>query len=115
MPTPITLPFAPLMILDFDALVTWGGLEPWIRDRLEAGVSLCITLSGGEPNQGGYFFHFRKTVEGFEFSTFDRQGVLTFGTDLDCVALMNHVSGRQYNEDMWRQCQFVNLRTDEEG
>lgn len=115
MPTPISLPFPPLVVLELDGLVTWDWLEPLVRDRLDAGVSLCIVGGQGATNRGGYFFHLREDVEGFAFSTFDRQSVLTFGTGEECAAFMNHVSGRLYDENMWARCQEANLKTDEEG
>lgn len=94
--------------------MTWAWLEPQIRNRLEAGVSLCIIRSEGAVNRGGYFFHLQEVADGFSFSTFDRQNVLTLGTGEDCAAFINHVSGRRYNEEMWVKCQSANLRSDEE-
>ena len=115
MPTPISLPFPPLLVLELDGLLTWDWLEPQIRDRREAGVSLCIVGSEGATNRGGYFFHLREEAKGFAFSTFDRQNVLTFGSGEECAAFMNHVSGRLYDENMWVRCQEANLKTDEES
>ena len=112
MPTPISLPFAPLLVLELDGLITWDWLEPQIRNRLKAGVSLCIVSGEGEDNRGGYFFHLRKDATGFSFSTFDRRNVLTFGSGEECADLMNHASGRRYNEKMWSRCQKANLRPD---
>lgn len=115
MPTSISLPFPPLVILELDGLIIWSWLEPHIRCRLKEGVSLCIISSEGKTKRGGYFFHLRHGVEGFAFSTFDREDVLKFDTGEECVAFMNHVSGRKYDENMWITCQLVNLRTDEES
>ena len=112
MAKPLLLPFPPLKILSRGGLITWPWLKPVIGERLDEGISLCVTSGSGETNRGGYFFHLRKTTIGFEFATFDRERVLTLGTGAECVALMNHVSGRRYNENMWRLCQAVNLRTD---
>ncbi len=95
--------------------MTWAWLEPQIRNRLGVGVSLCIIRSEGATNRGGYFFHLREVADGFSFSTFDRQNVLTLATGEDCVDFINHVSGRRYKEDMWAKSQSVNLRSDEEG
>ena len=113
MPTPISLPFPPLQVVELDGLVTWDWLERLIRDRLAAGVSLCIVGGVGAPNRGGYFFHLRKEVEGFAFSTFDRPNALTFGSGEECAAFINHVTGRLYDKNMWAKCQKANLRTDE--
>ena len=115
MPTPISLPFPPLLVLELDGPVTWDWLEPLIRDRLEAGVSLCIVGSEGATNRGGYFFHLREEAEGITFSTFDRPNVLSFETVEDSVAFINHVSGKRYDENMWVICQAANLKTDEES
>ena len=108
----LQLRFEPLKILARGGLITWPWLKPVIRGRLDEGISLCVTAGAGETNRGGYFFHIRQTANGFEFSTFDRPGVLTLGTGEECAAFMNHVSGRRYNEDMWRRCQSVNLKPD---
>ena len=112
MPTELTLRFPPLKILELDGLITWEWLEPKISDRLETGVSICVTRTRGVAMRGGYFFHFQKTDKGFEFSTFDRPVVLTLSSGDECADFMNHVSGRQYDEEMWRKCQEVNLRPD---
>ena len=112
MPTEITLPFIHLTVLSCDSLITWAWLESEIGYQLASGVSICITRTKGAEKQGGYFFHFRKTDKGFVFSTFDRDAVLTLSTGEQCAAFMNHVSGRQYDEKMWKKCQEVNLRSD---
>ena len=115
MPTKILMPFPPLVTVELDGPITWSWLEPQIQCRLGEGVSLCITSSEGEANRGGYFFHFRHGTEGFTFSTFDREDVLTFVTGEESVEFMNHVSGRKYDENMWSKCQSVNLRSDKES
>ena len=112
MPRSLLLPFPPLRILAQEGLITWAWLKPVIRGRLDEGISLCVTADAGDTNRGGYFFHLRKTAAGFEFAAFDRPGVLILGTGEECAAFMNHVSGRRYDEDMWRLCQSVNLRRD---
>lgn len=112
MPTPLAVPFPPLLVLPRQGLVSWVWLEPLIRNRIGEGVSLCITSGSGDPNRGGYFFHLRQTTVGFEFATFDRMGVLTLGSGEECAGFINHVSGRVYQEDMWLRCQMVNLRPD---
>ena len=114
MPTLIELPFPPLLVRELDGPVTWDWLEPEIRDRLEAGVSLCIVSNRGATNRGGYFFHLQKKGKGFVFSTFDRPDVLAFDSGKECATFMNHVSGRRYDDNMWTKCQEVNLKTDEE-
>lgn len=111
---PLTLPFPQLLILPRSGLITWEWLEPLIQARLDQGVSFCVTFGSGNPKRGGYFFHLRRTADGFEFCTFDRSNVLTLGSGDECATLMNHVSGRAYDEQMWRLCQRVNLRSDEE-
>ena len=118
MPTPIELPFPPLCVLKLDGLVTWDWLKGELGDRLEDGVSVCLVAKKGHETQGGYFFHIQRSQEGFDFFTFEKKNastksVLTLDTGDECAALMNHVSGRQYDEDMWSRCQEANLKTDD--
>ena len=40
---------------------------------------------------------------------FDREFVLTLGSEDDCVKFINHVAGRKYDEEMWKLAQDVIL------
>ena len=118
MPTPISLPFPPLRVLKCDGPITWDWLKQEIEDRLEDGVSLCLVAKKGHENQGGYFFHIQKRQERFAFFIFEQKNalnksVLTFDTGHECVALINHVSGRRYDQGMWSECQKANLKSDD--
>lgn len=112
MTTPVQLPYPPLVFIQSNSPLSWEMLKKRVRRRLSRGVSVCLQTKEGHDERGGYFFHFRRTPAGFVFSTFDRQDVLTLATEEECVAFINHVSGRQYSEDMWERSQDVNLRTD---
>jgi len=111
-PTPLKLPFPPLVMVEGDQPLRWADLEPLIQQRLQIGVSLCILRRAGDAKRGGYFFHIKKTTEGYTFCTFDRAAVCAFADGEKAVAFINHVSGREYSDDMWRIAQHVNLRSD---
>ncbi len=110
--TPVKLPYPPLAYIQSDSPITWEVLKKVVGRRLTRGISLCVQAEKGHDSRGGYFFHFRRTAAGFIFSTFDRDDVLTLRTEEECVAFINHVCGRCYDETMWAHAQEVNLRTD---
>ena len=116
MPTPIFLPFPPLRVLECDGPISWERLEQEIGDGLDEGVSLCLVTEQGEPDRGGYFFHLQRNNDGLAFFIFKQQegedpkSVLTFETGEECATLMNHVSGRQYDGEMWSKCQEANIK-----
>lgn len=114
MPTPLTLPYSPLILVQSDEPLTWDDLLLHIGARLERGVSICLQAETGHDNRGGYFFHFKRTPQGCEFRTFDRQSVLTLHEGEEVAAFVNHVSGRKYDHHMWIKSQLVNFRTDQE-
>lgn len=115
MPTPLTLPYPPLVLIQSDEPLTWDELLPRIGQHLDAGVSICLQAETGHDNRGGYFFHVKRTTQGYMFRTFDRQKVLALRKEEEVVAFINHVSGRKYDQQMWMQSQLVNLRTDHDA
>jgi hypothetical protein len=114
MTTPLTLPYPPLVLIQSDKPLTWDDLLRHIGQRLDGGVSFCLQAEEGDNNRGGYFFHVKRTAQGYMFRTFDRQEVLTLREKDEVVAFINHVSGRKYDEQMWMQTQLVNFRTDQD-
>ena len=64
MPTEIPLPFPPLLVLQLHGEVTWDWLEPRIRNRLVAGVSLCIVAVQARPSGEATSFTFEKVLKG---------------------------------------------------
>src|SRR5437016_2503812 len=72
MTTSVELPYPPLVILALEGPIRWSDIEKQIKDRLPNGVSICVVSARGEENHGGYFFHIKKTREGYMFRTFDR-------------------------------------------
>lgn len=111
---PVTLPFPPLVEIQSDVPITWEDLEECVGDRLEEGVSICLLYSDGPEKRGGYFFHFQSVDQGYSFSTFQRSNVISFENGERCAEFINHVSGREYSEEMWSRSRAVNLRSDEE-
>lgn len=114
MPTPIELRFPPLEILEAPEIVSWDWLNEKIGRRLNQGpgVSICIVSERGAPNRGGYFFHLARVSGCISFSTFDRENVISFTDTGKCAAFINHVTGRKYDEEMWKECQRLNLKAD---
>lgn len=112
MPTPLSLPYPPLVVIDAHGPLSWDSLSEQLAIRLEAGVSFCLREAQGHEKRGGYFFHIKSSDQGFTFRTFDRQIVCSFPTGAECAAFINHVAGRLYDEEMWQIAQKVNLRTD---
>jgi hypothetical protein len=115
MPTPLTIPYPPLILIESDEPLTWQVLITSIGGRIDDGVSICLQASTGNRNRGGFFFHLKRTQQGVTFRTFNRDAVLTLVTEDEVIDFVNHVSGRLYNRHMWEQAQLVNLRSDGDG
>ena len=109
------LPFPPLVRIESDSPLTWPGLQDAVGKRLPTGVSICVIAEVGTKDRGGYYFHIRETTSGFSFLTFKNRRALDVETPEECVAFINHVSGRQYSPRMWELAQRANLRADGEG
>lgn len=115
MPTPLKLPFPPLIQLDQDAELKGEDLTRRLGMRLGAGVSVCVRSMNGPVKRGGYFFHLRRDESGhFLFATFDGHEILLLEDASQAAAFINHVSGRRYSEEMWEIAQRINLRKDRE-
>lgn len=113
MPTPLDLPYPPLICIQSDEPVTWERLFELVGERLREGVSICIQSERGVEKRGGFFFHVKHTDEGYSFCTFDRTEVVLLSNETECMTFINHVSGRMYDEEMWRLCNSqVNFRSD---
>ena len=112
MPIPLDLPYPPLVLVESDNPIEWDFLIRQINDRLSSGVSICLITTSGNPDRGGYFFHFKKFNETIVLSTFDRHEALSFDNTNDFTEFINHASGREYSSKMWKLSQFINLRTD---
>lgn len=78
-----------------------------------AGVSLCIRSVEGHPDRGGYFFHVEQSEQEFIVRDFERHEVKSF--DLaTLVRFINHVSGREFDHDMFLLCQAeINFKEDQ--
>ena len=107
----LALPYPPLVIVACNGPLSDRRLGVLVADRPK-GLSICLQTEDGHPQRGGFFFHIAKSTNGFVFRTFDREDVARFDSLAHCVRFINHVSGREYDEAMWRLSQKVNLRTD---
>jgi hypothetical protein len=110
--TTLNLPYPPLIIIESDKELSWDNLCKHIKDKINKGVSICLISEKGEEDRGGYFFHFKKTKEGIVFTSFDRTTEFTLRDENAAIKLINHASGRKYDEEMWALSQKINLRTD---
>ena len=112
MPTPLTLPFPPLVCIDRNSALDSAGLLAKASRRLKSGISICIRSAAGHPKRGGYFFHVRQEGNAFAVHDFLSVQVAIFNDINELLRFINHASGRQYDEDMWEQSQKMNLRSD---
>ncbi len=113
MPTPLKLPFPPLLQIDQDEPLEPRDLTRHLGSRLDAGVSFCVRSAAGPERRGGYFFHVRRDSSGqCWLATFDGEEVVSLDELSSLAALINHVSGRKYSEQMWEIAQRINLRKD---
>ena len=110
---PLTLPYAPLVVLAEDGQLTWDRLSARVSDRIAEGVSICLTNGIGASSRGGYFFHIRQCENGYVFYDFEAVPYLEVVDGVTCVQFINHVSGRAYSQDIWESCQSANLRSDD--
>lgn len=113
MPSPVALPFPPLVLLDRDGALAEADVTATLVDRLAGGVSVCLRSAAGPERRGGYYFHFKRMVDGrLALSSFDTPDVAILNSMASLVAFMNHASGRFYCDEMWLFSQRLNLRTD---
>lgn len=78
-------------------------------------ASLCVRSTTGHPDRGGYFFHIERIEDGqsFRIYDFERHPVATLEAQ-ELLRFINHVSGRQFDEQMLVFCQqTVNIRLDQ--
>ena len=59
MPTPLLLPYPPLIVLECGSQITLSDFSVLDTGWIERGASICITARAGHRNRGGYFFHVR--------------------------------------------------------
>ena len=108
-------PFRPVVPFDTDGLFTMDDLEQVLVENPE-GISLCLRYADGNEARGGYFFHFKASSTNKNVLTlldFEDQKIANLEKP-QLVALINHCSGRQYDEESFKFCQTtVNFRTDE--
>ena len=105
------VPFPPLRVEDIDSPIDslWlnGKLKEW-----DAKASLLLRTEKGAEKRGGFFFHLAEGDNVISFHDFE--GKIIIGLDMaKAVRLMNHVSGRRFDEEMLTLCQRqINLRQD---
>lgn len=107
-------PFPPVFCFDEDREFTAADLVRILRQRPD-GVSLCIRHPTGARERGGYFFHICRTSDGSQkylLYDFERTPIWTFCSE-DLVALINHCTGRKFDEEIFILCQTrLNFRSD---
>ncbi len=110
------LPFPPLTLLDQDVPIEPRQIHDLLRDRGPGnGVTVLVRSENGHPNQGGYFFHFKKSAEpneSYELYDFQKRHVASMNEE-ELILLINHCSGRGFSETSYVVCQNdINLRDD---
>jgi hypothetical protein len=103
----------PLRMLDTDDPMAEKDLLSNLRSA-GGSVTLCIRSVRGHSDRGGFFFNICVAEDGlyqildFKGSEIDRLPMESL------VRLVNHVSGRKFDQDMWVYCQTVlNFRQDQ--
>ncbi len=112
MPTPLQLPFPPLVCIDGDTVLDSATLLAKASHRLKKGISICIRCKEGHPKRGGYFFHVKQAGDLFTLYDFLSEPVAQMNDIDELLRFINHASGRQYDEKMWERSQKMNLRSD---
>jgi hypothetical protein len=84
-------------------------------DNSEGGVSICVRHNQGDPDRGGYFFHIRKMDDNFLFKTFKDREAWIAEDIKEAIRFVNHVCGFEYDEEMWKVSQKVNLIEESSG
>ena len=110
------LPFPPLDILEQDTPIQAHQIHDLLSTRgADDGISLLIRSESGDPNRGGYYFHFTRSNPlevTYDLYDFQKHKVASLSED-DLVLLINHCSGRAYSERSYMICQNeINLRDD---
>ena len=86
-----------------------------LQDALDTGsgsVSLLIRSEHGHKNRGGYYFHLRREVQALGLYDFEKNKISNL-TDEEAILLINHCSGRKFDEASFYVCQRVlNFRTE---
>jgi hypothetical protein len=115
MPTPLSLPYPPLLFIDKDGPLTEKDVRDGIQPRLKQGVSLCVRSLSGPTKRGGFFFHAAQASsdQPIMLSTFDTVAITSIQDLSELTVFINHVTGRQYSDRIWQLCQTINLRTDD--
>lgn len=113
MPTPLLLPYPPLIVLECGSQITWSDFSVLDTGWIERGASICITAKAGHRNRGGYFFHVRLTQDGISLRAFDRDSVLVLESEQQLVDFLNHATGRIYSEMMWNISEDADLKVDQ--
>ncbi len=105
------VPYPPLSVVDRDEPVD----EAWLAEQLVAaqgGVSLLLRSDDGANQRGGFFFHISLSENSVSFHDFSGLQLVSLPL-AEAAKLINHASGRAYNEDMLTLCQrTINLRQD---
>lgn len=76
------------------------------------GVSICVRSSKGPAKRGGYFFHYAHDGDKYQIFDFEKHLIATLTPDT-LLRLVNHASGRQFDDGILNFCQTViNFRQD---
>jgi hypothetical protein len=101
----------PLETLELDRPITLEDIRNKLGKRM--GVSLCVRSLKGHENRGGYFFHIEKDKANYRILNF-KKDVIGILSPEQLVRFVNHVSGRQFDEEMLLYCQAeVNFKQDQ--
>lgn len=105
------VPYPPLLVVERDDPID----DDWLAGKLASapdGLSLLIRTAAGANNRGGFFFHLTLSADDVSFCDFAGDRIILLPL-AQAVRLINHASGRAFDEEMLTLCQrSVNLRQD---
>ena len=95
--------------------MTEHDIARFLRKRSD-GVSICVRYPVGPKNRGGYFFHFKRLQAPTKMVSlyyFDGRHVIDLRTR-ELANLVNHCTGRQFDQRSFDLCQReINFLRDE--
>jgi len=100
----------PVQTIESDSPLTSAQINEAFKQS--SGVSLCVRTEDGHNSRGGYFFHIEKNENSYRIIDFEKNEIAMLDIN-KLVRFVNHVSGRQFDEEMLVFCQsVVNFRQD---
>lgn len=107
------VPFPPLIKHQSDDPINMDEFNNILnKGSNKKGLSILLRSLNGHDNRGGYFFHISTKNNILSFYDFEKNIVCSL-KKTEALALINHVSGLQYDEKSYEICsKTINLKSD---